>query len=283
MHCSGCQDPLCRGMLTAAAPLAGAELSGKARSDSPRAAVLTGAAESKSRLFDSSQSRIQSHDVGSQIATVRTLVDVWTAGLELVVSAVAVVVLDKNSVRIGREHVPCRPGRWRKSRRSPNQGVVGERIGGETVGDLEGRRALVGATGGTASRAPYRVHARCDNTVSKDESVHRWIRALVPQDQDAALGIQEPCDVIYRDRIHRIRRPPVCHGQQPAPTNVLPADVIHDNVVNTKAGSCRGGCSAALSISRKGGGDRDTPCGMDDVSVSDGDVCDLTDRTDVVS
>jgi hypothetical protein len=58
-----------------------------------------------SRLFDSSQNRIQARDVGSQIPTVRTFVLERTVGLELVVSPVAVVVLDKNTARIGREQV----------------------------------------------------------------------------------------------------------------------------------------------------------------------------------
>src|ERR1017187_518617 len=84
------------------------------------------------------------------------------------------------------------------------------------------------------------------------------------------------------DRIQRIGRPRVSHGKQPASPNVLPVDVIHDNIVNAKASSRHGGCSVP-SISREGCRNDNTPTGMDDVHVSEGDVRDLTDRTDITA
>src|SRR5882757_9469911 len=93
----------------------------------------------------------------------------------------------------------------------------------------------------TTTCTPHRVSACCDDAIRKDESIHLRIRLLVPEGQNAAIGIREPRDVIYRDRVQWISRPGVDDQKQSAPGKVLPADVVHDNVVNAKSGSCLGG------------------------------------------
>jgi hypothetical protein len=66
------------------------------------------------RLFDSRESLVESNDVGPEIFAVGPSAPVGTVRLELVVSPIAVVVLNKNRVRIGREKVTRWPRSWRK-------------------------------------------------------------------------------------------------------------------------------------------------------------------------
>src|SRR5208283_338859 len=103
------------------------------------------------RLFDVCQRCVQPNNVSSEILAVRGLVLVRTGRLKLVVSAIAVVKVEKHDVVDGCwEQVVRWPHRRRKGRRSCNQGVVAEGKGGETIGDDRLRHVGLGATAGSA-------------------------------------------------------------------------------------------------------------------------------------
>ena len=192
--------------------------------------------EEEHELFDVSQRCVEPNNVGSEILAIRAHVLVRAARLKLVVSAIAVIVVDEPDIIDGlREHIVRWPLRRRKCRWRRNQAVVGERKSSETVGDACYRHVLKGAACGAAPRVPHRVLAGCDQVVGEDQSIHWRILGEVPRDDHVAGGIREPGDVIDGDGVERVLGPSVRNLEQAAAAHVVFAEVVDDHVMNAPA------------------------------------------------
>jgi hypothetical protein len=133
-----------------------------------RGCPQTSALKSDSDLLDSYKSRIESRNVSSEIPAIRAHILVGTAGLEFVISPIAVITLNElNVIHARREKVACRPRQWLIVSRSSNQRIVGECVCGEAVRNPLRRRGFVGCRGG-GSRPRSRLcrdPARCGNAI----------------------------------------------------------------------------------------------------------------------
>lgn len=134
--------------------------------------------------------QVQTHNVGVEILAIRALALVRAARLELVVSAASVIVLTESDViRVRREQIARRPGRWRIFSRGRDKSVVVEGVQGKAAACALERDIRMRTVALSATFAPYWEPACCHNTVGDDKSVHLRIRTLVPQGSYAADGM----------------------------------------------------------------------------------------------
>src|ERR1700722_2354976 len=235
-------------------------------------------------LFDVGQHFIQAHDISSQILAIGALAFVGAAWQQFVVSSIAIVVLHEvNIVRALHEHGDLRPHGWLVVRWSGHERGVVESVGSEAGVDTGKRNVGERAAGFRPAFVPDRIFAGYYNVVGEDESVHRRGCTFVAGDNNATLRIRNAGDVVDGDRIDRILRPAIGNQEQPTETaGVIPADVVHDDIVNAEAHSGLGGRST-FSVAGDDGGHDDATTAVGDVRVANRHIGDLADRADVVA